>query len=281
MENIIWAFVWFVILGGAFGALLAFAAKVFHVDRDERATLIRDALPGANCGNCGYSGCDSYVEAVLRGDAKTNACTVGGPPTAMEVGVIMGVYETDAPLKFRAQVMCSGTSEYSHKKYIYAGASDCLSATKIGGGDKLCPSGCIGNGSCVKSCKWNAISVIDGVAVVDYALCTGCGVCVKTCPKFLIKLIPYTAAHWVGCRSLQNGAETRRACDVGCISCRLCEKNCPTDAITVNDFIASIEYKKCIGCDKCVGVCKRKIIWSGKTHTRGPVIKLSETDTAS
>ncbi|MDD4772259.1 MAG: RnfABCDGE type electron transport complex subunit B [Eubacteriales bacterium] len=273
--NIILAFLLFAVIGAVVGFLLAIASKVFEIKTDERIEAVKEALPGVNCGGCGYAGCEALAEAIVSGEAKANACVAGGTATAAAVSDIMGV-ETESAIRLRAQVMCSGTNEYSKKKYIYAGAQDCLSAVRMGGGDKLCPNGCIGKGSCVFACQFDAIKVEDGVAVVDYELCTGCGACVAACPKYIIKLIPFDSAHWVGCMSVDKGAQTRKYCDVGCISCRLCEKNCPSGAIKVTDFVAAIDYSKCIACDKCVEVCPRKIIWSGKTQSRDLTIKLND-----
>lgn len=273
--NIILAFLLFAVIGAVIGFLLAIASKFFEIETDERIEAVKDMLPGVNCGGCGYAGCEALAEAIVSGEAKSNACVAGGAATAAAVSGIMGV-ETNPVVRLRAQVMCSGTTQYSKKKYIYAGAQDCLSAVRMGGGDKLCPNGCIGKGSCVSACQFDAIRVEDGVAAVDYELCTGCGACVAACPKYIIKLIPFDSAHWVGCMSVDKGAQTRKYCDVGCISCRLCEKNCPSGAIKVTDFVAAIDYSKCIACDKCVEVCPRKIIWSGETQSRELTIKLNE-----
>jgi len=270
-KNILWAFVWFAIMGGAFGIILAVASKVFAVKVDERQEKIASILPGANCGGCGYTGCAALAEAIVRGEVPPNKCGVLDEKGLIAVCDIMGI-EPGAKTRVRAQVMCSGTSQFAKKKYIYEGAKDCICAAKLDNGDKLCPNGCIGLGTCVKACKFDAIKVVDGVAVVDYNKCTGCGVCVSSCPKRIIKLIPFNSAHWVGCMSVDNGATTRKYCDVGCISCRICEKHCPTNAITVNDFVASIEYDKCIDCGNCVSKCPRKIIWSSKSQGEGLVI---------
>lgn len=255
----------FIGLGIVMGVLLAVASKVFAVEKNETAEKISECLPGANCGGCGYSGCAALAEAIANGEAEVTKCSVGGAETAAAIAEIMGV-EAAPAVRMRAQVMCSGTSEYAKKKYVYEGVADCTAASKIGGGDKLCKNGCIGLGTCVKACPFGAISVQQGVAAVDYTKCKGCGVCVTACPKNIIKLIPFDSKHWVGCMSVDDGKNTRKVCDVGCISCKLCQKNCPTNAITVDNFVAKINYEKCIGCDACINKCPRHIIWSGATQ---------------
>ncbi|NLK40374.1 MAG: RnfABCDGE type electron transport complex subunit B [Clostridiales bacterium] len=249
-------------LGTVLGGLLAVAAKIFAVKVDERVALIEEALPGANCGACGYAGCKAYAVAVVEDGAKTNLCPVGGKPVAEAVSSIMGVAADDNIERMRAQVMCSGSHEFAHKKYAYAGAEDCICAANLDGGDKLCPNGCIGLGTCAAACPVGAIKVCDGVAAVDYTLCIGCGLCVASCPKQIIKLIPYDSTHWVGCMSREKGALTRKHCGIGCIACRICEKVCAFDAIKVIDNIAKIDYAKCTGCNMCVEKCPRNIIWS-------------------
>ena len=263
----------FIGLGLLMGALLALASKLFAVKKDEKAEAIKECLPGANCGGCGYSGCDAYAAAVSAGDAPVNKCSVGGAEAASKIAQIMGV-DAGEQVRMRAQVMCSGTGEYAKKKYISEGMDDCVAASKIGGGDKMCKNGCIGLGTCVRACPFDAIVVEDGVAAVDYSKCKGCGICVSACPKGIIKLIPFDAKHWVGCMSVDDGKNTRKVCDVGCISCKICQKNCPAGAINVDNFVASIDYDKCTGCDICTDKCPRHIIWSGEVQGKlGLVIK--------
>ena len=263
----------FVLLSAVAGILLTIAGKIFSVKTDETVEKIMEALPGANCGGCGYSGCAALAEAISHGDAAITKCTVGGAEVAKKIAEIMGV-EAASAVRMRAQVMCSGTHDLAKKKYVYEGVSDCVAATKIGGGDRLCPNGCVGLGTCVAACPFDAISVENGVAVDDYTKCKGCGGCANVCPKGIIKLIPFDSKHWVGCMSDNVGKITRQMCDVGCIACKICEKNCPTGAITVDNCMAHIDYSKCTGCDICVDKCPRHIIWSGEVQGKlGLVIK--------
>lgn len=275
MNQIIWAVGSFAALGGGLGLLLALAAKLFRVKVDSRVPQVSEALPGANCGGCGYAGCEALAEAIVKGEAKITACTVGGGQTAEKIGKIMGE-DPGRVEKVRAQVMCSGTAECAKRKYIYEGVHDCIAAARLDGGDKVCPNGCLGLGTCVEICPFDAISVRDGVAYVDYHKCTGCGRCATACPKHIIKMIPFDAKHWVGCMSVDNGKKTRSYCDVGCISCKLCEKACAFGAITVNDFVAAIDNSKCTGCDRCVEVCPRKIIWTDERQKNSVVIEKEE-----
>lgn len=272
IENILFAVMWFAVLGAAMGLLLAIASKIFFVKTEEKVAEISELLPGANCGGCGYAGCSALAEAIANGEAKTSACVAGDEMLAAKLAEIMGV-PAEKPIRMRAQVMCSGTSEYAKKKYIYKGAKDCFAASKMSGGDKLCPNGCTGLGTCVKACKFDAINIVNGVAVVDYEKCQACGRCVEACPKQIIRLIPYESKHWVGCMSVDKGAVTRAYCSVGCISCHLCEKACKHDAIHVSGGVASIDYEKCVECGDCVAKCPRKIIWSDRTQRVSAVIK--------
>lgn len=270
--NIIMAVIWFAVLGLVLGIVLAFASKIFAVKVDERVEQIQELLPGANCGGCGYSGCAALAQAIIDGKANPTACNAAEDEAVEKIAAVMGV-ESGPRIRMRAQVMCSGTNEHALKKYVYEGAKDCIAATRLGGGDKLCPNGCIGLGTCAEVCKFDAIHVENGVAAVDYHKCVGCGVCEASCPKGVIRLIPYDAKHWVGCASMDKGPAVRKYCDVGCIGCKLCEKNCEANAIKVDGFVAKIDYEKCNGCDRCVDVCPRKIIWSSKSQGNGLMIK--------
>ncbi len=262
MSNIFYAFACFAGIGLVLGILLAIVAKVFAVKLNPRVEEIAQNLPGANCGGCGYASCHALAEAIDSGVAKPNACRANDSKSAQKICEIMGV-EAEKTVKMRAQVMCSGTYDRVRSKYVYEGPRDCAAVVKLGGGNKVCLNGCIGFGTCVSSCNFDAIKVVEGVAHIDYDKCTGCGTCVSACPKHIIKLIPYHSAYWVGCMSVDNGKITRNNCDVGCIGCKLCEKGCEHGAIKIENFVASIDYNKCVGCGSCVNKCPRNIIRTG------------------
>lgn len=244
-----------VLLGGVLGV----AAEVFKVKKDERILKVTEALPGANCGGCGFAGCAAFAEAVVSGAAKTNGCPVGGAETAANVARIMGKKEEDF-VRMNAKVLCGGTIDKAPMRYEYRGVVDCAAAARLGGGPKACSYGCMGMGTCVRACKFDAIRIIDGVAVVDPDKCTACGQCVLSCPKGIIKLVPTKNEHWVICSSKDKGAVVRKVCSVGCIGCRLCVKACEFDAIHVNDNLAEIDYSKCTECGECARVCPTKCI---------------------
>lgn len=273
MNGILIAALVFAAISVVLGIILAFASQIFKVEVDERIEKITEILPGANCGGCGYAGCAALAESIVKGEAKMDACNACGDDVTQKIAEIMGMPVVDGKKqRFRAQVMCSGTHELAKKKYVYAGVHDCNAANKLAGGDKLCPNGCIGLGSCAKACNFGAISIENGVAAVDYNKCKACGMCVEACPKKIIKLIPFEAKHWVGCMSADKGPVTRSYCEVGCIGCKICEKNCPAGAIKVNGAVAEIDYSLCTGCDICVEKCPRKIIWSNKSQDKLGVI---------
>ncbi len=246
-------------MGVIFGVVLAIASRIFAVESDPRVEQVLEALPGANCGGCGYSGCQALAQAIVKGEAKPNACNSCSADGCRKIGEIMGI-EVEISVPLHAHVMCSGNCKTAVYKYRYEGAQDCIAAERLGGGDKVCANGCIGLGTCVAACKYDAIHVVDGLAVVDDTKCIGCGACSNICPKHIISLIPVSSKYCVECKSVEPGAVTRKQCAVGCISCKICEKNCPTEAIKVNDFVASIDQSKCIGCGKCSEKCPRKII---------------------
>lgn len=240
--------------------ILTLTSHFFGVKTDEKEAAIRDCLAGANCGACGYSGCDGYAKALADGSCtKTNLCTPGGDAVSKQVSEILGV-ESEEVEKVVAFISCNGNCNAVKSRYEYIGYKSCRIANMNYSGDKMCTYACLGHGDCAKVCPQNAISVESGVAVVDPAKCIGCGLCVKTCPKGMVKLISADANYRVACSNHDKGILTKKVCSNGCIGCGLCKRNCPEDAITVENNLASIDYSKCKGCGKCATVCPVKCI---------------------
>ena len=248
------------ILGILIGIFLGIASEKFKVEVDEKEILVRNELPGNNCGGCGYAGCDALAKAIAAGQAEVGACPVGGASTAEKIGAIMGVAGGTAEKKV-AFVKCKGTCDKTKVQYNYYGVDDCKKVSVVpGAGEKACTYGCMGYGSCVKACAFDAIHVVDGVAVVDKEKCVACGKCVSSCPNHLIELVPYKAEHLVQCSSHDKGKDVKSVCESGCIGCTLCTKQCEFDAIHMEDNLAVIDYEKCTNCGKCAEKCPVKVI---------------------
>jgi len=239
---------------------LSFFAAKFAVEVDEREAAVIEALPGNNCGGCGYPGCSGLAAAIVKNEAPVSGCPVGGAPVAEKIASIMGVSAGDF-VKTVAFVKCNGTCQASGNLYEYTGTNDCRSAAVAPGkGPKACSYGCLGFGSCVKVCDKGAISIVDGVAYINEDLCGACGQCVKVCPRGLIEIVPQSANVRVACSSQDKGPQVMKACKVGCVGCGLCVKTCQYDAITLENNIAHIDYSKCTRCGECAAKCPKKII---------------------
>lgn len=249
------------VTGLLIGLLLGFAAKAFAVPVDEKEIAVREFLPGNNCGGCGFAGCDALAKAIAVGEAPVNACPVGGAAVADKIGAVMGV-DSSGAVKNVAYVKCAGTCDKAGIKANYYGISDCKRAAAIPGrGDKACAFGCLGFGSCVAACQFDAIHVEHGIAVVDKEKCVACGKCIQECPNGLIELVPYDAKFAVSCSNKDKGPKVMAVCDTGCIGCGICQKQCEAGAITVENNIAHIDQSKCTGCGKCAEKCPKKVIF--------------------
>ncbi|ETA81796.1 RnfABCDGE type electron transport complex subunit B [Youngiibacter fragilis] len=242
-------------LGLVFGVLLGFASKVFEVKQNPLVGDVLMVLPGVNCGGCGYAGCEQYAIAVADNGEVPTLCSVGGSPVALKIGDIMGV-KVSATEKMVAYVKCNGDCDKAKQLYEYHGIMDCTSAAALpGGGAKSCSYGCLGLGTCVKACEFDAIRIIDGIAIIDESKCTNCGACMKVCPKNLIESVPENSRVRVACNSKDSAKDTMGSCKVGCIACKKCEKACEFDAVHVNDSLSKIDYSKCTQCKACVKAC--------------------------
>lgn len=246
-------------LGIIFGVILGVADKKFAVETDERVTRVRECLGGANCGACGFAGCDAFAEAVVEGKAPANGCPAGGAKAAEAIGKIMGV-EVEASVPMVARVICQGTSGVAKERYEYDGYESCRVAASLAGGSKLCRFACLGLGDCADKCRFNGITMVDGIAHINEDICVGCGACAKECPRGAIQLMPRDAKTIVRCRNSDSGREARAACMMACIACKKCEKTCRYGAITVENGYARIDYEKCTRCGECAEACPCKCI---------------------
>jgi len=247
------------VMGAVFGILLGIAAKAFRVEKDEREEKILELLAGANCGGCGYPGCGGFASALCEGKANLSDCPSTKAESKEKIAEILGVANEETEPKV-AYVLCSGNCNSAAVQCEYEGITDCIAAARYGGGDKACSFGCIGYGTCADVCPFGAIHIEDRVAVVDKNKCTACGACVDICPQHVIKLVGLKQRTFVKCRSVDKGANLKNVCSAGCIGCKICEKNCPKEAIKVNNNLAEIDYDLCVNCGICASKCPRKII---------------------
>ncbi len=235
--------------------LLVIAAKFMSVKTDDRVAKVRECLPGANCGACGFTGCDGYAKALIEEPGtKTNLCVPGADAVSREISSVLGVDFEDV-VEQVAFVHCNGDCSNTQKKHEYVGIQSCAAAKLYYGGDGTCTYGCLGYGDCAKVCPNQAICIENGIAHIDTRKCTGCGFCAKTCPNHVISVFPDVSDSVVTCSNKEKGAVARKKCKNACIGCKKCELNCPVHAVTVVDNLAQIDYSKCINCGKCAEVC--------------------------
>jgi Na+-translocating ferredoxin:NAD+ oxidoreductase RNF subunit RnfB len=241
-----WAIGSMVLLGVLFSVGLVFAARRFHVEEDPRISGAVALLPGINCGACGYTGCQSYAEAVVKGE-KLTFCAVGGPDVARTLAELMGV-EIGEIRRLRAVVHCQGGPSRCADRFLYVGPEDCRAAHITSGGQKSCLYGCLGLGSCARACPFQAMAMsADMLPVIDPDKCTACGICVRTCPRDLISLLPAEFQVYLGCSSHDRGKAVKDVCSVGCIACGLCVKNDPHQATQLVDNLPVLDFEKAHG----------------------------------
>ena len=242
-------------LGLASAILLVLADIFMGVKVNPVEAEARDCLPGANCGACGFSGCDAYAKALAEvPGTPANLCRPGGEATTSALCAVLGV-EAEAAEPLTAFVHCGGDCNKQVYKEIYQGLNSCAAAKMLYGGKGTCLYGCLGCGDCATVCTNDAICIVNGIAKVDPRKCAGCGLCVSKCPNHLISLVPKAEKAVITCSNHEKGAVVRKECQNGCIGCMKCQKNCPAEAITVTNFLASVDYDKCIGCGKCAEDC--------------------------
>ncbi len=246
------------IIGVVLGLGLTVADKFMSVPVDEKQSKIRDCLPGANCGACGYSGCDGYAAALAAGEAEPNKCAPGGENTAKALGEVLGV--TVEAQKNVAFIACGGRPDAVKVNFDYTGFKTCAAAALASGGPLACEFGCLGYGDCMRACDFGAITLQGSKPIICEDLCAACGKCAKACPKSIISIIPKDAKVRVNCSNKKKGPAVLKACEVSCIACGMCERTCEHGAIKVIDNLAVIDYDLCTACGKCKEVCPRKAI---------------------
>ena len=248
--------------------ILGWASKKFQVDVDERVLTIIEALPGANCGGCGYVGCGEYAEAVALESEAVTKCTVGGQSCARQVAAIMGV-EIGETLPYRPIVHCGAHYADRLGRTEYRGEMQCAAAnlvTDVQG----CTYGCLGFGDCARVCNFDALHVIDGLATVDYEKCTGCGACAKVCPRNIITLTAFKSDQMlaVTCSNKDKGKDVIAVCNVGCIGCGACART--SSLFTLKDNLSTINYdayepacslEVLEACEKCK---RQRLVFVGK-----------------
>ena len=255
LEAILYAVISVTAIGLICAIMLVIASKFMSVPENEKIRAVRECLPGANCGACGYTGCDGYAKALGECEcSKTNLCIPGGDKVSKDISDILGV-EFEDTVEQVATVRCCGDCNTNGKKAEYKGIESCAAAKMIYGGENLCTFGCLGYGDCAAACPQDAICIEDGIAHIDTRKCIGCGLCAKTCPNSLIHMMPDVKRNVITCSNKEKGAVAKQKCKNACIACRKCEKACPSGAITVADNLASIDYDKCTNCGACHEVC--------------------------
>ncbi len=262
----VWGLAVFTLLGLVFGFALAMAAARFQVPVNPVVERVRDRLPSANCGACGFAGCQAYAEAVVeRGEVSPSLCIPGRAAVAGAVAELTGK-QPGAVVDRVVVLRCHGTSAFAHDEARYAGIRTCAAASLVFGGPKACKNGCLGLGDCVEACTFGALVLgAEGIPVVDHAKCTGCGLCVTACPKELWSFVPRLHRIELACVARDKKSVVRPTCLVGCTLCRRCVAKCPAGAIAFEGGTIVVDHAKCVAygpsCKEvCVDVCPSTIL---------------------
>ncbi len=262
----LWGLALFSVLGLFFGFALAAAAMKFQVVTNPLVDRVRHVLPSANCGACGFAGCQAYAEAVVDNPGVgPNLCAPGRGGVATSVAELTGK-QVGTVLDRVVIMRCHGTTAYARIEAAYAGVQTCAAATLVFGGPKACKNGCLGLGDCVQACLFDALHPgRDGIVEVDSGNCTGCGLCVPVCPKDLFTLYPRSHRIELSCVARDKQAVVRATCMVGCTLCRKCVAKCPAGAIEWNGSTIVIDHDKCQAygpaCNEaCVDICPSTIL---------------------
>lgn len=235
------------------GIAIAVCSAKLSVSKEERQEKVEALLAQSNCGGCGKAGCADFAEALVKGEAKISDCNSTSRENKEKIAQLLGLSAGEAKETVMI-VRCNG-GESCKNRFNYDGYDDCVAASQISAGEKMCGAGCLGHGNCMAACKNDAIRIKHQSAKVKTSLCTSCGACKQVCPKGLFDRIPKDSKVFVACSSKCKGKAVLDACSRGCLGCGLCAKLCPFDAITMVDNLPVIDYEKCTGCLTCAKKC--------------------------
>ncbi|MBR6892803.1 MAG: RnfABCDGE type electron transport complex subunit B [Bacteroidaceae bacterium] len=257
---------------GAIGLIAALVlwgtAKKFAVKEDPRIGQVQEALPGANCGGCGFPGCGGMAAACVKaadhGSLEGLSCPVGGQECMNKVAAILGMEAAVSAPKV-AVVRCNGTCENRPRVVEYDGVKNCRIANTTAQGETGCQYGCLGCGDCVAACQFGAIKInpATGLPEVDRTKCTACGACAKACPRTIIEIRQVDEQKQgmvVTCMNKDKGAVANKVCAASCIGCGKCKNVCGAEAITVENNLSYIDAEKCISCRACEEACPKACI---------------------
>lgn len=243
------------LVGLTASVVLVVVSRLFAVHEDPLVGQVSELLPGANCGGCGYAGCRAFAEALVKTRDPKMSCPVCAAPAMEAIGELLGI-TLNAAAPTVAHLRCNGTRTHATQLAQYLGLQDCHAEVLLYQGHKTCSHGCLGLGSCVRACPFEAIHYTHGgIIEVDEPACTGCSTCVAACPKDLLVMVPRGERVAVACANAEKAGTTRKDCSVGCIGCRKCAKACPEDAIHIDNSLARVDQERCTRCQACVGVC--------------------------
>ncbi len=262
---ILYSIISLTVIAFLFATIIYFVEQKFKVIEDPKIDVIQDLLPGANCGGCGYSGCRALAEAFVKnGNTESLFCPVGGNSITKSIASVLGVEATEKKQQI-AVLRCNGSYTNAPKKVTYDGINSCVFANSLFAGESACQFGCLGCGDCFRACLFESIIMdsISGLPIINENKCTSCGACVKACPRNIIELRdkgPKNKRIFVSCVNKEKGVLAKINCNVACIGCSKCQKICPHEAISIENFLAYIDFEKCKLCRKCVTECPTNAI---------------------
>lgn len=223
--TILLAIVVMLLLAVVMAWILGWANVAFHVAVDPKVAAVQELLPGANCGACGYPGCNEYGVQLVEGIAKLGECPQCSKDVLEQIAAILGVAATDV-MPYKAVVHCAAVNMSKLAIREYVGERTCTAANLVSG-VQGCTYGCLGQGDCSRVCPHGAIRVQDGLATVAYDKCVGCKMCEHVCPRNIITIIPFKQSRMlvVKCSNHDAGVDVKNVCKVGCLGCGICMRN--------------------------------------------------------